>query len=118
MKHILGIYRFQATFSSLEDTIPKENPVRVIDAFINKLDLDLLGFISRTTDEEQTKKHNPYLDGRPSFKPKSSFHSRSECSKNTAGISSNALAAIMEEWKLSLILGTNQVESQNLSNQI
>ncbi|MFC3975623.1 hypothetical protein ACFOUP_04505, partial [Belliella kenyensis] len=34
------------------------------------------------------------------------------------GISTNALAANTEEWKLSLILGTNQVESENLSNQI
>lgn len=70
MNHIQGIDRFQVTFSCLEGAIPKDNPVRVIDAFIDKLDLELLGFISKPTDEEQTKKHNPYLDGRPSFEPK------------------------------------------------
>jgi transposase len=70
MNHILGIDRFQVTFSSLEDAIPKDNPIRVIDTFIDKLDLDLLGFISKPTDDAQTKKHNPYLDGRPSFDPK------------------------------------------------
>ena len=70
MNHILGINRFQVTFSCLEDAIPSDNPVRIIDAFIDKLDLELLGFNSKPTDEEQTKKHNPYLDGRPSFEPK------------------------------------------------
>ncbi|WP_236137489.1 IS1182 family transposase [Mongoliitalea daihaiensis] len=70
MHHILGIDRFQLTFSCLEDAIPNDNPVRIIDAFIDMLDLELLGFNSKPTDEEQTKKHNPYLDGRPSFEPK------------------------------------------------
>ncbi|GHB27696.1 transposase [Mongoliitalea lutea] len=71
MHHIQGIDRFQLTFSCLEDAIPNDNPVRVIDAFIDKLDLELLGFSYKPTDEEaQSKKHNPYLDGRPSFEPK------------------------------------------------
>ncbi|MFN3640682.1 MAG: hypothetical protein ACK4UK_07165 [Flavobacterium sp.] len=51
MHHILGIDRFQLTSSCLEDAIPNDNPVRVIDAFIDKLELELLGFISKPTDE-------------------------------------------------------------------
>ncbi|TVQ42155.1 MAG: transposase [Saprospirales bacterium] len=73
MNHIQGIDRFQITFSSLDEQICKDNPVRVIDAFIEKLDLGLLGFISKPpkpNEEQQPKQHNPYLDGRPSFEPK------------------------------------------------
>lgn len=33
MQHIQGISRSQLHFSSLEDTISHENPVRFIDAF-------------------------------------------------------------------------------------
>jgi len=71
MNHIQGIDRFQVTFSSLEEAIPKDNPVRVIDAFIDKLDLDLLGFVAKPNKSEQEPKQpNPHLDGRPSFELK------------------------------------------------
>jgi len=73
MNHIQGLDRFQLAFSCLDDQIDKENPVRIIDAFIDKLDLNLLGFVSkpRKPDEDQQPvQHNPYLDGRPSFDPK------------------------------------------------
>jgi hypothetical protein len=45
MQHITGIPRNQMVFSSLEDTILPENPVRFIDAFIDALSLQTLGFL-------------------------------------------------------------------------
>jgi transposase len=57
MNQIHGIGRDQIEFSCLEDTIGKDSPVRVMDAFVYKLDLSKLGFQSR-----------PYqTEGRPSF---------------------------------------------------
>ena len=35
MQHITGIARNQMVFSSLEDTILPDNPVRLVDAFVN-----------------------------------------------------------------------------------
>jgi len=72
MHYIQGTDRFQLTFSSLDDFVDNDNPVRVIDAFINKLDLDLLGFGSKPPKQNQgleQKPSNP-MDGRPSFHPK------------------------------------------------
>jgi transposase len=72
MNHIQGIDRFQLAFSTLDDQIDKDNPVRIIDAFIEKLDLDILGFVARPNKPEgnqDNKTCNP-LDGRPSFHPK------------------------------------------------
>ena len=37
MQHIKGIARNQMVFSSLEDTILPDNPVRFIDAFANSI---------------------------------------------------------------------------------
>ena len=44
--HIKGLSRSQATLfpEMLEDFISKENPVRVIDVFVDGLDLEHLGF--------------------------------------------------------------------------
>ncbi len=73
MYHIQGIDRFQITFSSLDEQIDKQNPVRIIDAFIEKLDLDLLGFVNKPlkSGENQKQKHSTPGDGRPSFELKS-----------------------------------------------
>ena len=60
MQHITGIPRNQMCFSSLEDTISLENPVRFIDAFVAVIALKSLGF------EVQTLK----TEGRPSFDTK------------------------------------------------
>ena len=38
MQYITGIARNQMVFSSLEDTILLDNPVRFIDAFANSID--------------------------------------------------------------------------------
>jgi transposase len=60
MQHITGIPRNQMVFSSLEDTILPENPVRFIDAFVEALSLETLGFTVQTIKRE----------GRPSFDTK------------------------------------------------
>ena len=60
MQHITGIARNQMVFTSLEDPISKDNPVRFIDAFVENIDLKTLGFELRTLKKE----------GRPSFDTK------------------------------------------------
>lgn len=57
MQHIQGISRNQLRVSSLEDTISQDNPVRFIDAFVNSIDLEKIGFTPRVVQAE----------GRPSF---------------------------------------------------
>ena len=44
MQFIQGQPRQQTYFATLEDQVAKDNPVRLIDAFIEKLDLQKLGF--------------------------------------------------------------------------
>jgi hypothetical protein len=44
MQHITPKNRQQYEFVNLEDFIDKNNPVRFVDAFIDKLELDKLGF--------------------------------------------------------------------------
>ncbi len=56
MEHISLKNRSQFEFKSLEDSIDAENPVRFIDAFVDKLDLTRLGFIINTL-----KKEGPHL---------------------------------------------------------
>jgi transposase len=60
MQHITGIPRNQMVFSSLEDTISPNNPVRFVDAFVDALSLVALGFKIQTLKAE----------GRPSFDTK------------------------------------------------
>ncbi len=59
---IEGVARIQATLfpELLDDYISEENPVRVIDAFVDNLDLDKLGF-----------KTYPAITGRPGYHPSS-----------------------------------------------
>ena len=57
MQHIQGISRNQLQVSSLEDTIAVDNPVRFIDAFVNSIDLEKIGFTLKLLKTE----------GRPSF---------------------------------------------------
>ena len=46
MKYITGENREQQTFlpDCIEDYVGKDSPVRVIDAFVNNLDMEELGF--------------------------------------------------------------------------
>ncbi|MBE0393056.1 transposase [Flavobacterium sp. PL002] len=60
MQHITGIARNQLYFSSLEETISADNPVRFVDAFVEALDLGRIDF------RVQTIK----LEGRPSYDTK------------------------------------------------
>jgi transposase len=60
MQHIIGISRQQMRFSSLEDTISPDNQVRVIDAFVELIDLSKLDFAVKTLKTE----------GGPSFNSK------------------------------------------------
>jgi transposase len=59
MQFIQGQQRQQTYFATLEDQVSSDNPVRLIDAFIDKLDLQQLGF-SKTI---------PNSEGRPPFAP-------------------------------------------------
>ena len=60
MQHIIGIARNQMVFTSLEQNISDDNPVRFIDAFVQNIDLEALDF------ELQTLK----TEGRPSYSTK------------------------------------------------
>lgn len=60
MDYILSLNRDQTEIYSLEDQIEKENPVRFIEAFVDKLDLSQLCFLINGIKTE----------GRPAFNPK------------------------------------------------
>lgn len=59
MKYIEGEDRTQITLlpDSIESHVSEDNPVRVIDAFVDQLDMDTLGF----------KRSAPNSTGRPSY---------------------------------------------------
>ena len=59
MQFIQGQQRHQTYFATLEDQVAADNPVRLIDAFIDKLDLQQLGF-------NKTVHHS---EGRPPYAP-------------------------------------------------
>jgi transposase len=59
MQYIQGTHRHQSYFSTLEEQVSSHNPVRLMDAFIDKLDLQKLGF-SKTV---------PSSEGRPAYAP-------------------------------------------------
>ncbi len=60
-RFIEGENRFQSTLfpESLEDYIAEDNSIRVIDAFVDKLDLKKLGF----------ERAEPSVTGRPAYHP-------------------------------------------------
>jgi transposase len=59
MQFIQGQPRQQTYFATLEDQVATDNPVRLMDAFIEKLDLQKLGF-------QKTVHHS---EGRPPYAP-------------------------------------------------
>ena len=59
MNIIQEITRHQMQFNSLDDFIGTENAVRIIDAFLEKLDLVKLGISSTKARKQQPKKSNP-----------------------------------------------------------
>ena len=52
MQPITGIPRNQMCFSSLEDTISPDNPIRFIDACAEAIALEFLGFSVQTIKSE------------------------------------------------------------------
>jgi transposase len=60
MQHIVPMDRYQVSFSSLEELVAADDPVRFLDAFAEKLDLSKLGFKTKVIQQE----------GRPSFNPR------------------------------------------------
>ena len=59
MQFIQGQQRNQTYFATLDDQVSADNPVRLMDAFIDKLDLQKLGF-------QKTVHHS---EGRPPYEP-------------------------------------------------
>jgi len=60
MEHISATNRHQIEFSCLEALIEKDNSVRFIDAFVDKLDLKQMYFVAKEVQQQ----------GRPSFNSK------------------------------------------------
>ena len=58
-RYIGGQNCHQTYFATLEDQIAVDNPARLLDAFIDKLDLQKSGF----------QKKIPHTEGRPPFAP-------------------------------------------------
>ncbi|MGL4483816.1 MAG: transposase [Anaerovoracaceae bacterium] len=62
MNYILGEERAQITLlpASIDEYVAEDNPVRVVDAFVDSLDMEALGF----------QRAKPNLTGRPSYNPR------------------------------------------------
>jgi transposase len=61
MKIIQGISRQQIQFTSLDDMLSADNPVRILDAFVEKLELSKIGI-----EQHSTKQQPAYRTGRQS----------------------------------------------------
>ena len=87
MQFIQGNNRNQTYFATLEDQVNADNPVRLIDAFIDKLDLQKLGFTNTIHKSEGRPPYSPgmllklYLYGYLN-KIRSSRKLEKECSRN------------------------------------
>ena len=87
MQFIQGNNRQQSYFSSLEEQVGTDNPVRLMDAFVDKLDLFQLGFTSTIHKSEGRPPYAPgvvlklYLYGYLN-KIRSSRKLEKECSRN------------------------------------
>src|SRR5450432_1375927 len=88
MQFIQGNNRHQTYFATLEDQVSPDNPVRLIDAFIDKLDLPKLGFTNTVHKSEGRPPYSPavllkvYLYGYLN-KIRSSRKLEKECSRNS-----------------------------------
>ena len=87
MQFIRGNDRHQTYFSSLEEQVGADNPVRLMDAFVNKLELEKLGFGNTVHKSEGRPPYAPgvllklYLYGYLN-KIRSSRKLEKECSRN------------------------------------
>ncbi len=59
MQYISGQARQQTYFTTLDDQVSADNPVRLIDAFVDKLDLQSLGFQKRYTKAKVDRRMHP-----------------------------------------------------------
>ena len=88
MQFIQGNNRHQTYFATLEDQVAADNPVRLMDAFIDKLDLEKLGFTKTVHKSEGRPPYAPsvllklYLYGYLN-KIRSSRKLEKECLRNT-----------------------------------
>ena len=88
MQFIQGSSRHQTYFATLEDQVAADNPVRLIDAFIEKLELEKLGFNNTIPNSEGRPPYAPavllklYLYGYLN-KIRSSRKLEKECQRNT-----------------------------------
>lgn len=64
MHFIQGTNRHQMQFLSPDDMITSDNPVRIIDAFVDKVDVQRIGVVSASLRSE----------GRPPFHPCKSLY--------------------------------------------
>jgi transposase len=86
--YIEGSNRYQSYFATLEEQVSADNPVRLIDAFIDKLDLQKMGFCKTVPKSEGRPPYAPqvllklYLYGYLN-KIRSSRKLERECSRNT-----------------------------------
>jgi hypothetical protein len=69
MHFIEPINRAQVTFGSLEDLMTPDNPVRLIDAFDDRLDLKRLGFGVREKAPPHTDVFDDWLVKRKKWNP-------------------------------------------------
>jgi transposase len=87
MQYIQGSSRYQTYFSTLENQVSADNPVRLIDGFVDKLDLQKLGFTKTVHSSEGRPPYAPavllklYLYGYLN-KIRSSRKLEKECSRN------------------------------------
>ena len=87
MQYIQGSSRQQSYFSTLENQVGADNPVRLIDSFVDKLDLQKLGFAKTVHSGEGRPGYAPavllklYLYGYLN-KIRSSRKLEKECSRN------------------------------------
>ena len=87
MQFITGDNRHQTFCSTLENQVSTDNPVRLIDAFIDKLDLAKMVFIKTVNKSEDRRPYAPavllklYLYGYLN-KIRSSRKLEKECSRN------------------------------------
>lgn len=67
MKIIQGISRQQIQFTSLDERVAADSPVRILDAFVERLDLSKIGIEQRSAKKGQTKANS---GGAPRFDDK------------------------------------------------
>jgi len=88
MQFIQGTSRHQTYFATLDDQVTAANPVRLIDAFIDKLELEKIGFTKAVHKSEGRPPYTPavllklYLYGYLN-KIRSSRKLEKECGRNT-----------------------------------